>query len=94
VVARAERFAVNTVIQGSAADLIKRSMINIHRRLRDEKRPSQMLIQVHDELVFETPGAAAEGEAEMVREEMTAALPLHVPLKVDIKWGANWFEVK
>jgi DNA polymerase-1 len=92
--AAAERFAVNTVIQGSAADLIKRAMINIHRRLHRENRPSKMLIQVHDELVFEVPRRAAEAEAEMIRHEMTHALPLDVPIQVDINWGDNWLEGK
>jgi DNA polymerase-1 len=55
-VAAAERLAVNTVIQGSAADLIKRAMIRLHQRIHDERRPSRMIIQVHDELVFETAG--------------------------------------
>ncbi len=92
--AQAERFAVNTVIQGSAADLIKRSMIHIHRRIQREQRPTKMLIQVHDELVFEVLRKHAEAEAEMIRGEMVSALPLSVPLKVDLKWGDNWYEVK
>lgn len=92
--AAAERFAVNTVIQGSAADLIKRAMIRIHRRIHDECRPSRMLIQVHDELVFEVPRAAVEAEAAMIREEMTHALSLDVPILVDINWGGNWLEGK
>jgi DNA polymerase-1 len=92
--AAAERFAVNTVTQGSAADLIKRAMINIHRRIRDENHPSRMLIQVHDELVFETPRKTVESEADMIRDEMTTALPLDVPIQVDIAWGQNWLEGK
>jgi hypothetical protein len=59
----AERQAINSVVQGSAADLIKMAMLNIHRRLEAEKRPSRMLLQVHDELVFETPIDAVESEA-------------------------------
>jgi DNA polymerase-1 len=90
----AERVAINSVVQGSAADLIKVAMVNIHRRLRDEKRPSRMLLQVHDELVFETPIAAVEPEAEMVRAEMTGAMTLKVPLKVEVGFGKNWQEVK
>jgi len=89
-----ERLAVNTVIQGSAADLIKRAMVNIHRRIRREGLPARMLIQVHDELVFELPAEAAEETAEMVRQEMTTALELDVPLKVDVSTGANWLESK
>lgn len=89
-----ERVAVNTVIQGSAADLIKRAMIGIHRRIRSERRPSRMLIQVHDELVFDVPRSAVEAEAELIRTEMCNALPLKVPIKVDINWGDNWLEGK
>ncbi len=89
-----ERMAINSVVQGSAADLIKASMNRIYRRLKEEKRPSRLLMQVHDELVFETPAGAVEEEAEMVRGEMTSALKLSVPLKVDIGWGKNWQEVK
>ncbi len=92
--AAAERLAVNTVVQGSAADLIKQAMIRIHRRIRDERRPSRMLIQVHDELVFEVPRATVEAEAEMIRREMTTALPLDVPIQMDINWGDNWLEGK
>jgi DNA polymerase I len=89
-----ERMAINSVVQGSAADLIKSAMIHVHRRLQKENRPSRLLVQVHDELVFETPVDSAEKEAEMVRQEMSGALKLSVPLKVDIGWGKNWQEVK
>jgi DNA polymerase-1 len=89
-----ERMAINSVVQGSAADLIKIAMVNIHRRLKDEHRPSRMLLQVHDELVFETPIEAAESEAAMVREEMQNAMKLSVPLKVEVGWGKNWQETK
>lgn len=89
----AERFAANTVIQGSAADLIKRAMVNLHRRIRREQRALQMLIQVHDELVFETPAAAAAQEAAVIVEEMSRALPLNVPVKVDVAWGKNWLDM-
>ncbi|NLX15229.1 MAG: DNA polymerase I [Phycisphaerales bacterium] len=90
----AERMAVNTVIQGSAADLIKRAMISIHRRIIQEGRPIAMLIQVHDELVFDTPRAGVEEQADFVRHEMCNALPLDVPVKVDLAWGDNWLESK
>jgi DNA polymerase-1 len=90
----AERFAVNTVIQGSAADLIKRAMINIHRRIREESRPGRMILQVHDELVFDVPRSAVEAEAGMIRYEMSHALPLEVPIRVDINWADNWLEGK
>jgi DNA polymerase-1 len=90
----AERLAINSVVQGSAADLIKVAMVNIHRRLEKDARPSKLLLQVHDELVFETPGAEVEGEAQIVREEMTGAMKLKVPLKVEVGWGKNWQEGK
>jgi DNA polymerase-1 len=88
-----ERLAVNTVLQGSAADLIKVAMVNIHRRLRGENRPGRMLLTIHDELVFEVPEDAVETERAMIAEEMTRALPLTVPLKVDTAWGRTWLEV-
>jgi DNA polymerase-1 len=90
----AERAAINSVVQGSAADLIKQAMLNVYRRIRRENRPSKMLLQVHDELVFETPADRVEDEAQMVREEMTGAMKLTVPLKVEVGWGKNWQEVK
>jgi DNA polymerase-1 len=91
---QAERQAINSVVQGSAADLIKVAMLNIHRRLQRENRPSRMLLQVHDELVFETPLKDIEAEAAMVRHEMIGAMKLAVPLKVEVGWGKNWQEVK
>jgi DNA polymerase-1 len=90
----AERLAINSVVQGSAADLIKIAMVNIHRRLKKENRPSRLLLTVHDELVFETPAAEVEREAEVVRQEMVGAMELKVPLKVDVGWGKNWQEGK
>ena len=89
-----ERLAINSVVQGSAADLIKVAMVNIFQRLKKDRRPSKLLLQVHDELVFETPAASVETEAAMVREEMNRAMTLKVPLKVDIGWGTSWGEGK
>ena len=89
-----ERIAINSVVQGSAADMIKQAMLNVHDRIRRENRPSKLLLQVHDELVFETPADKVEQEAAMVREEMTRAMQLAVPLKVEVGWGKNWQEVK
>lgn len=89
-----ERVAVNTIIQGSAADLIKRAMIDIHRTIKADARPLKMLIQVHDELVFETPASEAEIQAEMIRDKMSNAIPLEVPIAVDINWAPNWLEGK
>jgi DNA polymerase-1 len=86
----AERTAVNTVIQGSAADLIKQAMIAIHRRLRTERLSAKMLLQIHDELNFEVPADQLHHLAKLVTEEMVGACTLNVPLKVDIKAGLNW----
>ena len=90
----AERTAINTVIQGSAADLIKQSMVDIHRRMRREKLRARMLLQIHDELVFEVPRDGLDYLAKLVREEMVGGELLDVPLKVDIKVGHNWADVK
>ncbi len=86
----AERTAVNTVIQGSAADLIKLAMIAIHRRLQTERLPAKMLLQIHDELIFEVPTGQLRPLAELVTAEMTGVAALAVPLKVDIKAGPDW----
>jgi DNA polymerase-1 len=89
-----ERTAINSVIQGSAADLIKQAMINVHAHLHRVKHPGKMLLQIHDELVFETPAEEAPSLIKLVREEMETALELNVPLVVDIKWGENWLETE
>jgi DNA polymerase-1 len=86
----AERTAINTPIQGTAADLIKIAMIRIHARLRDEGFSTRMILQVHDELVFETPESERESVAGMIREEMAGAMELSVPLTVAITWGKTW----
>ena len=87
-----ERIAINTVIQGSAADLIKQAMINVHGRLQREKLRARMLLQIHDELVFEVPSEERTALATLVTEEMISAGRLNVPLKVDVKVGKNWAE--
>ncbi|MDG3003117.1 DNA polymerase I [Paludisphaera mucosa] len=90
----AERLAVNTVIQGSAADLIKRAMILVDRRLREAKLKARMILQIHDELLFESPVDELPALAALVRDEMTGALALSVPLRVDLAVGANWLDVE
>ncbi len=90
----AERLAINSVVQGSAADLIKQAMINIAARIETQKRPSRMLLQIHDELVFETPEADVEAEKEMIVAEMSSAIKLSVPLKVEVGVGSNWMDAK
>lgn len=88
----AERIAVNMPIQGTQADMIKLAMVRIHRRIRQEKLASRMILQVHDELIFEVPVSEQEVMGPLVRQEMEAALPLKVPVVVDVGFGANWLE--
>ena len=85
-----ERTAVNTVIQGSAADLIKLAMLGVHRRLIAEKPPANLLLQIHDELVFEVAPEAVDQLAQLVMEEMSGVMQLAVPLKIDVKFGDTW----
>jgi DNA polymerase-1 len=87
-----ERIAINTVIQGSAADVIKRAMIDVHRRLKTDRFQAKMLLQIHDELLFEFPPGEQQQLVQMVRQTMSAAADLLVPLKVDVKTGPNWAE--
>ena len=89
-----ERTAQNSPIQGSAADLIKVAMIRVHDRIRAERLESRMLLQVHDELVFESPPAELDALQRLVTEEMTSAVELRVPLVVDLGVGDNWLEAK
>ena len=89
----AERTAVNTVIQGSAADLIKRAMIEVDQRITAEGLNARMLLQIHDELVFECPKNELDALAKVVRAGMTTALALDVPLEVDLAAGPNWLDV-
>ncbi len=85
-----ERIAVNTVIQGSAADIIKLAMIAVHRQLKHANLPARLLLQIHDELVLEVEQSALEQVAELVRAEMSGAIDLKVPLKVAVEAGPNW----
>jgi DNA polymerase-1 len=91
---QAERLAVNTVIQGSAADLIKVAMINIQRKIEEENLPVKLILQIHDELVFELPAAEADKHAKWISQKMTTAIKLDVPLKVDISSGPTWLSGK
>ena len=88
----AERNAVNAPIQGSAADIIKIAMINIHKRLETGDWKAKMLLQVHDELVFDVPRTEVESLSAMVKEEMENAFVMDVPLVVDLGIGENWLE--
>jgi DNA polymerase-1 len=91
---QAERLAINTVIQGSAADLIKMAMINIQRRIEKEHLPVKMILQIHDELVFELPKKEPDAHQKWIAKEMTQAIQLDVPLKVDVAVGPNWLTDK
>jgi DNA polymerase-1 len=89
----AERTAVNTVIQGSAADLIKVAMIRLDAALRAANLQARILLQIHDELVLEAPDPEIDRLARLVRHEMTTAIPFDVPIEVDIARGPNWLDV-
>jgi DNA polymerase-1 len=92
--AYAERTAQNSPLQGSAADLIKLAMVRTHRELRERRLESRMLLQVHDELVFEVPTREVETMRELVRTCMETVVKLEVPLVVDIGVGPNWLDAK
>ncbi len=87
-----ERLATNTPVQGSAADIIKIAMLNIRERMKKERLKSRMLLQVHDELLFEAPEDEKDILEKLVRKEMESAVKLSIPLKVDIGIGKNWAE--
>ncbi len=89
-----ERLAVNTVIQGTAADIIKVAMVNCHRAVRTAGMKTRLVLQIHDELLFEGPPAEMEQATELVGREMCAAYPLEPPLEVDIGVGKDWLDTK
>jgi len=89
-----ERVALNTPIQGTAADIIKLAMINVYKRLNKEKLTSKLILQVHDELIIEAPRDEVDKVCVLLREEMEKAVNLSVPLKVDMKVGRSWYDTK
>jgi DNA polymerase-1 len=89
-----ERLAVNTVIQGTAADIIKVAMVRCHRALGEAEGTTRLVLQIHDELLFEGPPEEMEAAAELVRREMCAAYPLDPPLEVDVGIGPDWLDAK
>jgi len=91
--AGAERIAVNTPIQGSAADIMKLAMLAVERRLRTDNLQSRMLLQVHDEILLEVPVEEKEKAARLVREEMEKAFVLNVPLTASLEFGESWGEL-
>lgn len=92
--ANAERVAINSPIQGTAADIIKIAMINIDKKMEEKELSSKMLLQVHDELIFEVPEDELDTMKDLVREEMENVVSLEIPLKVDMGIGVNWFDLK
>jgi DNA polymerase-1 len=88
----AERNAINAPIQGSAADIIKVAMINVASRLKEEGLKSKMVLQVHDELVFDVYPGESEQLSKLVKQQMEGVIELSVPLTVECSWGANWLE--
>lgn len=89
----AQRIAINTPIQGTSADIIKKAMIDIYNELKSKKLKTKMILQVHDELIFEAPDSELELVISLTKEKMENAIPLSVPLKVDVGIGTNWAEV-
>ena len=94
VKALAKRIALNTPIQGTAADIIKIAMIRVYRRLKAEGVEARLILQVHDELIIEAPVLQAQMVAELLKEEMQSAAKLSVQLLVDVHTGNNWLEAK
>ena len=90
----AERMAINMPVQGTSADIIKVAMINLYREMNKRQLKSKMLLQVHDELVFEVPQEELDEMRRLVPDLMSTALQLSVPLKVDTKTGRNWGEME
>src|SRR5699024_7961989 len=90
----AERTAMNTPIQGSAADIIKKAMIDLHEKLIDEKLKARMLLQVHDELILEAPKEEIAALKEIVPAVMENTVKLDVPLEVDYEYGETWYDAK
>ena len=90
----AERMAINMPVQGTSADIIKVAMINLDREIDKRQLKSKMLLQVHDELIFEVPETEVEEMSQLVPKIMSTALELSVPLKVDVKVGTNWGEME
>ena len=87
-----KRAIINMPIQGTASELIKIAMINIYKRINSENYKSKMILQIHDELLFECPETEVHKFAEIVQYEMETAISLSVPIKVDWKYGKNWYE--
>ena len=90
----AERVAINSPIQGTAADIIKVAMINIDKSIIEKKLESKMILQVHDELIFEVPDDEVYQMKDLIKDKMENVVQLKVPLTVDVGVGQNWFDLK
>ena len=90
--ALAERNAINAPIQGTSADIIKLAMINVDRRIREEGLQSRMVLQIHDELVFDAVAEEKDKLMSLVCEEMENVIKLNIPLTVECNYGNNWLE--
>jgi DNA polymerase-1 len=86
--------AINMPVQGTSADIIKVAMVNLDREMAVKKLKSKLLLQVHDELILEVPEEELEEMKGLLRQVMSSAIPLSIPLKVDIKTGANWGQLE
>ena len=89
-----ERAAMNTPVQGSAADIIKVAMVRVHRALQEEGLRAKLILQVHDELIVDAPAEEAQAVERLLKREMEGAYPLDAPLVADVKSGASWYETK
>ena len=87
-----ERVARNMPIQGTAADIIKIAMVRVYNRLKQENMKSKLILQVHDELLIEAPNDEVEHAAKILKEEMSRAAKLNVPLETDVSYGKTWFD--
>ena len=94
VQAAGRRIAMNTPVQGTAADIIKAAMVRVWRRLRDEVPQAKLILQIHDELIVETPAAFAAQASEILHTEMVNACKLSVPLTADVQEGQSWYDAK
>ena len=90
----AERIALNTPIQGTAADIIKLAMIRVYEALKNHYPQANLLLQVHDELIIECPEELADQVAELISKEMEQVASLSVPLIAEAKWGSSWYDAK
>jgi DNA polymerase-1 len=92
--AAGKRIAMNTPVQGTAADLIKIAMVNVYRRLREEKLDARLILQVHDELIIEASAEDSGRASEILGEEMRSVCEMRVPLAVDVNEGESWYDAK